>query len=102
MNEKQIDVRQLQQALTSLGFDAGPIDGKLGARTRASLVAFQKAAGLQPDGEIESRTLEALLAPVASGIGELWLHRDPANPFRRHLLADCIPPRPESAKGGKP
>jgi hypothetical protein len=30
-------VRELQQALTSAGYDPGPIDGKLGPRTKAAL-----------------------------------------------------------------
>jgi hypothetical protein len=30
-------IRELQQALTSAGYDPGPIDGKLGPRTKAAL-----------------------------------------------------------------
>jgi peptidoglycan hydrolase-like protein with peptidoglycan-binding domain len=43
-------VRQLQQALKSLGYDPGAIDGQFGARTESAVKAFQKAQGIAVDG----------------------------------------------------
>lgn len=43
--------RGLQGALRALGYDVGDsVDGQLGARTRFALAAFQRRAGLTPDG----------------------------------------------------
>ena len=54
------DVRALQQSLADHGFDPGPIDGSYGARTRAAVVAFQRANGRAADGVAGPRTLAAL------------------------------------------
>ncbi|WP_029006845.1 peptidoglycan-binding domain-containing protein [Azospirillum halopraeferens] len=40
----------VQEALAAQGFRPGPADGKPGARTRAAIRAYQKAAGLPVDG----------------------------------------------------
>jgi hypothetical protein len=45
-------VRQIQQALSAVGFDPGRIDGEFGPHTHAAVVAFQLARGLVPDGEV--------------------------------------------------
>jgi peptidoglycan hydrolase-like protein with peptidoglycan-binding domain len=39
-------VRRVQEQLAAAGFDPGPADGVVGARTRAALRAFQKARRL--------------------------------------------------------
>ena len=44
------DVTELQRALRSWGFDPGKIDGIFGEKTKAAVLAFQKAAGLKADG----------------------------------------------------
>lgn len=41
---------ELQQRLTRAGYDTGGIDGKIGPKTIAAVRAFQRAAGLTPDG----------------------------------------------------
>lgn len=53
-------VKKLQQALENSGFDPGPIDGKIGSRTRKAIMDFQYAKGLSGNGTIDSKTLEAL------------------------------------------
>jgi peptidoglycan hydrolase-like protein with peptidoglycan-binding domain len=53
----QDQVRQLQQALNDHGFDAGEVDGVMGARTSAALKRFQSKAGLKPTGQIDQQTL---------------------------------------------
>ena len=55
-------VEEIQRRLNSLGFDAGPEDGKLGQRTRDAIRAFQKKHGLLPDGIIGPVTTGALTA----------------------------------------
>ncbi len=54
-------VRKLQILLNGLGFDCGEADGVFGARTDAALRAFQKDAGLSPDGVAGARTWTALI-----------------------------------------
>ena len=50
----------LQSALRRAGFDPGDIDGQMGPQTRAAVVAFQKAQGLDPDGRPGPQTRHAL------------------------------------------
>ncbi len=44
------EIKEIQQILNRLGFDAGAADGLPGPRTRAAIRAFQRAHGLPPDG----------------------------------------------------
>ena len=53
-------MREVQLALQRAGFDPGPIDGKMGRRTRAALRAFQQAQGLSADGRIGPQTIARL------------------------------------------
>jgi membrane-bound lytic murein transglycosylase B len=41
---------ELQRRLAELGFDPGPVDGKVGSSTRAAIRAFQQKAGKPADG----------------------------------------------------
>ena len=43
-------VRDLQQALKTLGHDPGPVDGIFGARTESAVKAFQRAKEIPADG----------------------------------------------------
>jgi len=54
------DVTKLQQALLSLGFDPGGVDGKFGSGTQDAVKAYQKSAGLKADGKAGTLTLNAL------------------------------------------
>jgi len=54
--------RELQELLTSRGYDVGQPDGLIGARTRAAIEAFQSSAGLPVDGHAGARVLNALRA----------------------------------------
>jgi len=58
----QPSTREIQRALKNAGFDPGPIDGKLGSRTRQAIREFQGVNGLQVDGIVGKRTW-AKLAP---------------------------------------
>jgi lipoprotein-anchoring transpeptidase ErfK/SrfK len=53
-------VRALQERLAELGYDVGTPDGKWGARTTYSLMAFQKVEGLSVDGQDGPQTQAAL------------------------------------------
>lgn len=54
-------VTNIQLILGKLGFDAGPPDGVMGAKTRTAIRAFQKANGLEETGEINDPLVRALL-----------------------------------------
>jgi len=51
---------ELQQLLTSNGFDTGGIDGRIGPMTKAAIRAYQSRAGLPPDGFAGYSLLERL------------------------------------------
>lgn len=53
------DVKQLQEALNSLGYDLSA-DGKFGKATYQAVMAFQRAAGIQIDGIVGPETLAEL------------------------------------------
>jgi len=53
-----------------LGLDPGPLDGDIGEKTRAAIIAFQKQQGLEADGVVGPKTLAAL-APELSATDAL-------------------------------
>ena len=54
-------VRKLQMYLKKRGFFKGEVNGIFGSRTRAAVIAFQRARGMKPDGVVGVRTLAAML-----------------------------------------
>jgi len=52
----QLSLKQIQRALKSAGFYQGPVDGKIGPKTREAIVKFQKSKGLKADGIVGKRT----------------------------------------------
>jgi peptidoglycan hydrolase-like protein with peptidoglycan-binding domain len=54
------ETRKVQEALKAKGNDPGPIDGRMGPKTRAALKAFQEANGLKGSGQLDSQTAEKL------------------------------------------
>ena len=58
------DKAELQRKLRALGFDPGPVDGKVGPETRRAIRAFQKRAGKPADGYANRTLLEAVRAAV--------------------------------------
>ena len=59
-NLDYVEVRDVQEALDKQGFDAGPVNGVLGPRTRAALQKFQSSKGLPASGEPDEQTLANL------------------------------------------
>lgn len=53
-------VRRVQEALQQQGYDVGAADGRWNEQTAAALRDFQRAQGLEANGELNSRTLGAL------------------------------------------
>jgi His-Xaa-Ser repeat protein HxsA len=53
-------VLRLQMALSLKGYQPGPLDGVLGAQTRAALQTFQRDQGIPVTGRMETATLDAL------------------------------------------
>jgi hypothetical protein len=60
-------VKVLQQALASLGFSPGKIDGVYGSKTTDAVTRFQTSAKITADGIVGSETLAALQTAVNSG-----------------------------------
>lgn len=54
------DVLAVQRRLRALGFWLGAADGRYGGATMHAVTAFQKTAGLRPDGITGSQTRQAL------------------------------------------
>ena len=57
-----MDTTAIQRALVALGLYKGAIDGDFGPLTKAAVLAFQRGAGLYPDGVAGAKTVKALLA----------------------------------------
>ena len=53
-----------QDALTTLGYDTGGLDGVFGVRTKTSVISFQNKNGLTADGIIGNLTWNSLMNQV--------------------------------------
>ncbi|WP_424135560.1 peptidoglycan-binding domain-containing protein [Roseomonas chloroacetimidivorans] len=53
-------VRNVQARLRALGFYRGAVDGMWGAGTQAAIERFQQGRGLQPTGQINPATAQAM------------------------------------------
>lgn len=60
-------VLELQRELNQLGFDAGPIDGVMGARTRTAIQGYQRDHDLLVDGHPTSSLLSHVRATAQTG-----------------------------------
>ncbi len=61
------DVRDVQEKLILLGYDAGPIDGVMGRKTKAAVRKFQHDAEIRVDGVVGPQTRGMLADFVARG-----------------------------------
>lgn len=55
-------VKNIQLILNKNGYDAGPADGVMGAKTKSAIAAFQKDNGMAATGEVDETLVKALLA----------------------------------------
>ncbi|MBD3380065.1 MAG: hypothetical protein GF408_06360 [Candidatus Omnitrophica bacterium] len=53
--------REIQKALKNAGYYYGPIDGKIGNKSKRAIREFQADHGLKVDGIVGSQTKQALL-----------------------------------------
>lgn len=53
-------VRLIQQQLSKAGYDPGTVDGSWDSRTQAAVRNFQQARGLEPTGQLNRNTMQAL------------------------------------------
>lgn len=60
------DVRQAQQALMDKGFNPGPIDGKMGPKTKGAVSEFQKKENMKVTGHLDRETKARLNGTTAS------------------------------------
>jgi murein L,D-transpeptidase YcbB/YkuD len=51
-----VSVEEVQRALAAAGFDPGPVDGRMGKRTKAAVKEFQRRNNLTADGIVGERT----------------------------------------------
>lgn len=83
------DLASIQRALKVRGFDPGPIDGKMGPKTRDAVRAFQRSAGLSVDGIVGPQTLGALSALRALTLATPVRAAAPAGRTIRKLIIHC-------------
>jgi len=62
-------IKQVQEKLNRLGFDAGPVNGDFGQKTQAALAQFQLANLLPASGALDNATLKELGVQRASESG---------------------------------
>jgi peptidoglycan hydrolase-like protein with peptidoglycan-binding domain len=53
-------MRQVQQKLNDLGYNAGQVDGIWGPNTKSAITNFQHSKGLQATGRLDENTANAL------------------------------------------
>jgi lipid-binding SYLF domain-containing protein len=95
-------VRQVQTALKSRGFDPGPTDGVMGPKTMMALRTFQSSQALTASGMIDDATLTAL--QIKSEPGSAWTPKTSRNignsqlPQQRNQVPEALP-RTQQAPG---
>ncbi len=57
----------VEQVLNGLGFDAGPVDGRIGKRTRGAIKKYQESRGLAANGKVTHELLRRLLEEQNAG-----------------------------------
>ena len=62
MSMSTFNLRAIQEALKSTGYDPGPVDGVIGPRTRHAIRRFQDEHGIQVTGEPSGRLQNMLTA----------------------------------------
>ena len=90
----EYSIRNVQQALNTLGYTAGTADGKMGAKTRTAISAYQRDNGLAPTGAPSAELYDRLLASVSSGARPQPAYAQPAAygqpPYDGRVSADLV------------
>lgn len=60
-------VMAVQNALNGLGFQAGPVDGQAGGKTRGAIADYQKSTGQTATGQIDAALLRRLFVSWGDG-----------------------------------
>ncbi len=55
-----VSVKEVQRALIKAGYEPGPVDGRMGQKTRAAISRFQQDKGIDSTGSIDWATMKAL------------------------------------------
>ncbi|MEO1748145.1 MAG: peptidoglycan-binding protein, partial [Pseudomonadota bacterium] len=63
--DMQKAVRNIQAILNNNGYDAGPVDGVMGEKTRQAIRAFQAEKGMEPTGDVNEELVRKLLELTA-------------------------------------
>lgn len=66
---KSAKVMLLQNRLSEIGYNPGPVDGIFGSLTRNAVIRFQTDRGLKPDGIVDSSVWKALV-PYITGFSD--------------------------------
>ncbi|MEP4195990.1 MAG: peptidoglycan-binding protein [Aliishimia sp.] len=64
---------RIQEQLSKLGFDPGPMDGAMGPRTESAIIAFKKANGLRARSFVGPLTLQALFDDLSEESDMPWM-----------------------------
>jgi peptidoglycan hydrolase-like protein with peptidoglycan-binding domain len=72
-------VLDVQQFLSSNGFNPGPIDGQTGPKTKNAVIEFQKEIGLLADGMVGNKTKDAMRAYTGCRNQNVCIARDNSN-----------------------
>ncbi len=55
-----VSVKEVQRALIKAGYEPGPVDGRMGQKTRAAIRRFQQDKGVDNTGSLDWATMKAL------------------------------------------
>lgn len=81
--KREVDIKAIQTQLQALGYDPGPLDGKMGNKTRHAIKQFQQNKGLAVDG----RPTYSLFVLLSTSEPENTDKHDPDNEDEKQVLS---------------
>ena len=88
-------IKGVQERLSNLGYNVGPIDGEVGRRTRAAVAAFQRDQGLDDTGDIDETTRKRLLKAHDNDSGPTQAEEEMSPVLQEDDLAVIVPAKPQ-------